>query len=192
MRGPLGSANPRNPQRAPEPRSTVQRATTTPSRRSWAWTFFARRRQSSPVDAVDLDQQFLVAQCSLRGWSGLERVVRARRDLRARCGQRPTDRLDAELMLVLVDVFPINAVGGRAPPRKKPRPTSGSGVRPAQLTHFLLQLDQALGLAGRGPGTVPLVDLGLHNPVPQSLRIDPQLLAHTANVPDLVDGSRRD
>ena len=42
------------------------------------------------------------------------------------------------------------------------------------------QLDQALGLAGRGPGTVPLVDLGLHNPVPQSLGIDPQLLAHTA------------
>src|SRR5699024_917012 len=47
------------------------------------------------------------------------------------------------------------------------------------LTYFLLQLDQALGLAGRGPGTVPLVNLGLHDPIPQSLGIDPELLAHT-------------
>src|SRR5699024_5165767 len=44
---------------------------------------------------------------------------------------------------------------------------------------FLLQFDQALGLASRGSGTVSLVDLGLHDPVPQSLGIDPELLAHT-------------
>src|SRR5699024_3966257 len=64
--------------------------------------------------------------------------------------------------------------------REKSRGRPQDRVRPAQLTHFLLQLDQALGLAGRGPGTVPLVNLGLHDPIPQSLRIDPELLAHTA------------
>src|SRR5699024_6015542 len=53
-------------------------------------------------------------------------------------------------------------------------------VRPAQLVHFFLQLSEPLGVAGRGPGPVALVDLGLHNPVPQSLGIDPELLAHTA------------
>src|SRR5699024_9588861 len=39
--------------------------------------------------------------------------------------------------------------------------------------------DQALGLASRGSGTVSLVDLRLHDPIPQSLGIDPELLAHT-------------
>src|SRR5699024_3374410 len=53
-------------------------------------------------------------------------------------------------------------------------------VRPAQLAHFFLQLSEPLGVAGRGPGSVALVDLGLHDPVPQSLGIDPELLAHTA------------
>src|SRR5699024_4541439 len=33
--------------------------------------------------------------------------------------------------------------------------------------------------ASRGSGTVPLVDLRLHDPIPQSLGIDPELLAHT-------------
>src|SRR5699024_12336269 len=64
--------------------------------------------------------------------------------------------------------------------REKSRGSPQDRVRPAQLTHFLLQLELALGLAGRGPGTVPLVNLGLHDPVPQSLRIDPEQLAHTA------------
>src|SRR5699024_10248185 len=63
--------------------------------------------------------------------------------------------------------------------REKSRRRPQDRVRPAQLTYFLLQLDQALGLAGRGPGTVPLVNLGLHDPIPQSLGIDPELLAHT-------------
>src|SRR5699024_6817344 len=51
--------------------------------------------------------------------------------------------------------------------------------RPWQLSHFRLQFDQALGLASRGSGTVSLVDLRLHDPTPQSLGIDPELLAHT-------------
>src|SRR5699024_9462421 len=62
--------------------------------------------------------------------------------------------------------------------REKSRGRPQDRVRPAQLTHFLLQFDQALGLASRGSGTVSLVDLGLHDPVPQSLGIDPELLAH--------------
>ncbi len=40
VRGPLARLTPRNP--APRmSRSAVQRAMTTPLRRSWAWTFFA-------------------------------------------------------------------------------------------------------------------------------------------------------
>src|SRR5699024_1352469 len=45
--------------------------------------------------------------------------------------------------------------------------------------HFLLQLSEPLGIAGRGSRPMALVDLGLHAPVPQSLGIDPELLAHT-------------
>src|SRR5699024_5255222 len=63
--------------------------------------------------------------------------------------------------------------------REKSRRRPQDRVRPAQLTHFLLQFDQALGLASRGSGTVSLVDLRLHDPIPQSLGIDPELLAHT-------------
>src|SRR5699024_7018770 len=63
--------------------------------------------------------------------------------------------------------------------REKSRRRPQDRVRPAQLTHFLLQFDQALGLASRGSGTVSLVDLRLHDPIPQGLGIDPELLAHT-------------
>src|SRR5699024_11751508 len=46
-------------------------------------------------------------------------LVRARRDLRARCGQRSTDRLDAELMPVLVDVLHDQRCGRSSSAAKK-------------------------------------------------------------------------
>ena len=46
--------------------------------------------------------------------------------------------------------------------------------------HFFLQLSEPLGVAGRDPGSVALVDRGLHYPVPQRFGIDLELLAHTA------------
>ncbi len=53
-------------------------------------------------------------------------------------------------------------VGGRAPPRRKPTPTSKS-LRPAQLGVLLLQRLDLLMLNGGQPGTLPTVDLGPPN-----------------------------
>lgn len=56
------------------------------------------------MDTANLDQQLHVPNRPLQGRAGLESVVGARRDLGARCGERAADRLDAQLLLVLVVV----------------------------------------------------------------------------------------
>ena len=56
------------------------------------------------LDTANLDQQLHVPNRPLQGRAGLESVVGARRDLGARCGERAADRLDAQLLFVLVVV----------------------------------------------------------------------------------------
>ena len=55
------------------------------------------------MNASDTYEQILVLGCPLRGRTGLEVVGDARPDLRARCGERATDRPGAELLSVLDD-----------------------------------------------------------------------------------------
>jgi hypothetical protein len=65
-------------------------------------------------------------------------------------------------------------------------------VGPAQLAVLLLELGQPLRVAGRDARPHTAVDLGLADPVPQSLGMHPQLLRHPADrTAPLVSGSRR-
>src|SRR5690625_151573 len=91
----------------------------------------------------------------------------------------------------------IIAVGGRAPLRKKPRPTSESRS-PGAARALLSPAQRAARRRWSWSRVGGLVDLGLHDPVPQSLGIDPELLAHTAErsrprrwIPSRVHGHPR-
>lgn len=119
---------------------------------------------------VDLDQQLLVSQRAGRGRAGLGGVVGARRDLRPGRGQRPADRLDAELVLMAVDVVDDQRCGRSSSADELSRGRPQDRVGTAQFAHFLLQLAHALGFAGRGAGTVAFIDLGLLDPIAQSLK----------------------
>src|SRR5699024_4874673 len=143
------------------------------------------------VDPADIDQSLLVAQCSLRGRAGLARVVRARRDLRTRCGQRPTDRLDAELMLVLVYVLHDQRCGRSSSAAKKAEADLRiEFARRSSRTSFsssIKRWDSLVVVPGRYPSSTSACTT-------QFLRVSgliPSCSPTRRNVPDLVDGSRR-
>lgn len=49
-------------------------------------------------------------------------------------------------------------------------------VGPTQFPHLTLELGQPLGVIARGAWPDPAVDLGLTDPVPQRLGVDPELI----------------
>src|SRR5699024_6458903 len=127
----------------------------------------------------------------LRGRAGLARVVRARRDLRARCGQRPTDRLDAELMLVLVYVLHDQRCGRSSSAAKKADADLRiEFARRSSRTSFsssIKRWDSLVVVPGRYPSSTSACTT-------QFLRVSgliPSCSPTRRNVPDLVDGSRR-
>src|SRR5699024_321227 len=134
---------------------------------------------------------FLVAQCPLRGWAGLERVVGARRDLGARCGKRAADRLDAELMLVLVDERHDQRCGRSSSAAKKAEADFRIAfARRSSCTSFSSSASRSASLVvvpGRWPSSISACTT-------QFLRVSgliPSCSPTRRNAPDLVAGSRR-
>jgi len=127
-----------------------------------------------------------VGQRPRRGQASLGGVVGARGDL-----QVLADRLDPELVLVVVDELHDHRCGRSSSAAKQADADLKIGVRAAQLTVLPLQLDQALGVTGRGPEPVPGVDLSLADPTRNVSGLIPSCSPTRCNAPGRVTGSRR-
>src|SRR5699024_4035812 len=143
------------------------------------------------VHAADLDQQLLVPDRPFRGWSGLEGVVGARRDLGARCGERAADRLDAELVLVLVDELHDQRCGRSSSAAKKAEADLKIALaRRSSRTSFSSSASRSASLVvvpGRWPSSISACTT-------QFLRVSgliPSCSPTRRNVPDFVAGSCR-
>ena len=75
----------------------------------------------------------------------------------------------------------------RGEKRRRPQDLVGS----AELFDLTLKISDSTGFLAGHAGPVPLIDLGLDHPVPQRLRVDPQLSPDPPQCPDRVAGSRR-
>jgi hypothetical protein len=71
------------------------------------------------VHPLDLDLQLLVGDRPWRGWPLLAGVVGARCDLDVGAGEGGADRLDSELVLVLIDVVDDQRLGRSSSAAKK-------------------------------------------------------------------------
>src|SRR5690625_640099 len=143
------------------------------------------------VNAPDLNQQLLVPDRPFRGWSGLEGVVGARRDLRACCGERAADRLDAELMLVLVDELDDQRCGRSSSAAKKAEADRRIAfARRSSRTSFSSSASRLASLVvvpGRCPPSISACTT-------QFLSVSgliPSCSPPRRHVPDLVAGSSR-
>jgi hypothetical protein len=88
-------------------RSTVQRATAIPSRRSRCHIFLApqipRPKFLVPEHSLDHRDEFLISQRPRRHWAGFEGVVTRRGNLDPVLTEHGADRLDPEPVTVIID-----------------------------------------------------------------------------------------